>query len=253
MTCHDVPLAEAYCTLHPSTLTGATPDQPQKVGVPIADVLAGMHGAFGVLAALRERERTGSGKIVRTSLLASVIGVHAFQGTRWTVGGEVGHAMGNHHPSISPYGLFRCADGAVQIAVGSESLWRAFCDGLGLRSDEPGLASNPERVENAERVRALVEGVFASWEADALLDRLGELGIPAGRVRSIDQVYEWEQTRSQGLVVDVEHETLGPLRLPGPPLRLFDLDGTETTERSHTAPPVLDGSGPAVRAWAGAS
>ncbi|WP_303665997.1 CoA transferase, partial [Staphylococcus aureus] len=92
-------------------LTGSGPDDPQRVGVPIADLLSGMYGAYGVLAALHERERTGKGTVVRTSLLASVGGVHAFQGTRWTVAGEVGRAQGNHHPSIAPYGLFQCRDG----------------------------------------------------------------------------------------------------------------------------------------------
>src|SRR3954453_20345271 len=90
------------------SLTGSGPDDPQRVGVPIADLLSGMYGAYGVVAALNERHRTGRGAVVRTSLLAAVVGVHAFQGTRWTVAGEVGRSAGNHHPSISPYGLFRC-------------------------------------------------------------------------------------------------------------------------------------------------
>ena len=114
------------------SLTGSGPDDPQRVGVPIADLLAGMYGAYGVLAALHERDRTGEGTVIRTSLLAATVGVHAFQGTKWTVAGEVGQAQGNHHPSISPYGLFHCRDGSVQIAVGSEGLWRRFCEGFGV-------------------------------------------------------------------------------------------------------------------------
>ncbi len=114
------------------SLTGSGPDDPQRVGVPIADMLSGMYGAYGVLAALHERERTGVGTVIRTSLLAAIVGVHTFQGTRWTVAGQVGHAQGNHHPSICPYGLFHCRDGAVQIAVGSEGLWRRFCAGFDL-------------------------------------------------------------------------------------------------------------------------
>ena len=124
------------------SLTGSGPDDPQRVGTPIADLLAGMYGAYGVLAALHDRDRTGRGTVVRTSLLAAVVGVHGFQGTRWTVAGEVGRAQGNHHPSISPYGLFRCADGTVQIAVGSEGLWRRFCDAFDLDPDCEGLATN---------------------------------------------------------------------------------------------------------------
>jgi crotonobetainyl-CoA:carnitine CoA-transferase CaiB-like acyl-CoA transferase len=232
------------------SLTGPSPEEPQKVGVPIGDLLAGMYGAYGVLAALHERHRTGRGQVVRTSLLASLVGVHAFQGTRWTVAGEVGRAQGNHHPSISPYGLFRCRDGAVQIALGSEGLWRRFCDGFGFDPEADGVSTNPERVAHRDRVVGLVESAFADSDAAALLARLAELGIPSGRVRSLDEVYSWDQTRSQGLLVDVDHPTLGTVTLPGPPLRFFNADGTETTRRDHAAPPLLDADGAAIRAWA---
>lgn len=235
------------------SLTGSGPDDPQRVGVPIADLLSGMYGAYGVLAALHERERTGRGTVVRTSLLAAIVGVHAFQGTRWTVAGEVGRAQGNHHPSIVPYGLFRCRDGAVQIALGSEGLWRRFCDGFGLDPATPGLATNPERVAAREQVIGLVEGVFADWDAEPLLARLAEVGVPAGKVRTLDEVYTWDQTISQGLLVDVEHPTLGQVTLPGPPLRFFAADGDEVTRRDHLSPPTLDQHGGSIRAWLEAS
>ncbi len=231
------------------SLTGSGPEDPQRVGVPIADLLAGMYGAYGVLAALHERARTGVGTIVRTSLLAATVGVHAFQGTRWTVAGEVGQAQGNHHPSICPYGLFHCRDSAVQIAVGSEGLWRRFCEGFAIDPLTEGLATNAERVANRERVIDIVEQVFTDWDAEPLLARLAEVGIPAGKVREIDEVYGWDQTASQGLLVDVEHSVLGPLTLPGPPLRFFDADGTEVTRKDHRAPPLLDEHGSSVRAW----
>ena len=221
------------------SVTGSAPTDVQRVGVPIADLLAGMYGAYGVLAALHERKHTGRGQVVRASLLAAVVGVHAFQGTKWTVAGQVGEAEGNHHPSICPYGLFETADSAVQIAVGSESLWRRFCDGFGLDPDTPGMASNPERVENSKRVRELVQDAFAMYSTDDLLEQLDRIGVPAGRIRTIREVYEWEQTKSQGLLIDVDHATLGPITLPGPPLRFFDADGVERTRRSHVAPPVL--------------
>ena len=231
------------------SLTGSGPDDPQRVGVPIGDLLAGMYGAYGVLAALLERGRTGRGQVVRTSLLAAIVGVHAFQGTRYTVAGEVGRAQGNHHPSICPYGLFHCADGSVQLSVGSEGLWRRLCAGFGLDPDADGLATNASRVANRERVVELLEGAFAGHTTAELLPRLAELGVPSGRVRTLDEVYDWEQTRSQGLLVDVEHATLGPVTLPGPPLRFFDGDGTETTRRSHAGPPTLGQHDDAVRTW----
>ncbi|MGZ4641353.1 MAG: CaiB/BaiF CoA transferase family protein [Blastococcus sp.] len=234
------------------SLTGSGPDDPQRVGVPIGDLLAGMYGAYGVLAALLDREQTGRGQVVRTSLLAAIVGVHAFQGTAWTVAGKVGRAQGNHHPSIAPYGLFHCKGGSVQVACANESLWRRLCTEFGLDPEAPGMATNGDRVEHRDEVIALLEQAFAEITPEDLLARLNKVGIPAGKVRTIDDVYSWDQTLSQGLLVDVEHETLGRLSLPGPPLRFFapGPDGeVETTRRGHAAPPVLGSDGAAIRAW----
>ncbi|MBT2230467.1 CaiB/BaiF CoA-transferase family protein [Nonomuraea sp. NEAU-A123] len=231
------------------SLTGSGPEDPQRVGVPIADLLAGMYGAHGVLAALIERERTGTGQVVRTSLLAAVVGVHAFQGTKWTVAGEVGQAQGNHHPSICPYGLFRTRDGAVQIAVGSEGLWRRFCAAFAIEAERPGMATNPDRVTNRDAVIQLVEELFAGHDTVPLLALLDEAGIPAGKVRDLREVYDWAQTRSQGLLLDLPHSTLGQVTLPGPPLRFFDPGGAETTFTGHTAPPVLGADSASIRTW----
>jgi crotonobetainyl-CoA:carnitine CoA-transferase CaiB-like acyl-CoA transferase len=231
------------------SVTGPHPDDPQKVGVPISDLLAGMYGAFGVLASLVERVRTGKGGVVRTSLLAATVGVHAFHGTRWTVAGEVARAQGNHHASIVPYGRFRCADGSIQMALGSEGLWRRFCVAFGLDPTTAGMASNEERVAHRDACVELVERAFEGWPAEPLLARLEEAGIPAGKVRTLDEVYGWDQVASQGLTVEVDHATLGPITLPGPPLRFFDGTGTEVTRDRHRAPPTLDADGAEVRAW----
>jgi crotonobetainyl-CoA:carnitine CoA-transferase CaiB-like acyl-CoA transferase len=224
------------------SLTGPSSDEPTRVGVPIGDLLAGMYGAYGVVAALHERARTGVGRVVRTSLLAAIVGVHAFQGTRYTVAGEVPRATGGHHPSICPYGLFHAADGPVQIAVGSDGLWRRFAPAFGL--DRPEWALNPARVGDRDAVIAAVDAAFSGFPAAELLTRLDQLGIPAGKVRDLAEVYEWDQTRSQGLLIDVEHAALGPITLPGPPLR-FDGGGLQ----EHTAPPTLDQHGAAIRSW----
>jgi crotonobetainyl-CoA:carnitine CoA-transferase CaiB-like acyl-CoA transferase len=224
------------------SLTGTSPDQPMRVGVPISDLLAGMYGAYGVVAALHERERTGRGRVVRTSLLAATVGVHAFQGTRYTVAGEVPGVSGAHHPSICPYGLFHAGDGMVQIAVGSDGLWRRFAPVFGL--DRPEWATNPGRVGDRDAVVAAVDKAFSSYRAAELLVLLDELGVPAGKVRDLAEVYEWDQTRSQGLLVDVEHAALGTITLPGPPLRF---DGGDPV--THTAPPTLDQHGAAIRDW----
>lgn len=231
------------------SITGSGPEDPQKVGTPISDLLAGMYGAYGVVSALLQREATGEGQVVRTSLLAATVGVHAFQSTRWTIAGEVGRAQGNHHPSIAPYGLFHCMDGFVQIAVGSEGLWRTFRSAFDLDAHDPRFETNPQRVANHGALVQTIEEAFSSWKAADLLQRLDDVGIPAGRVRSIDEVYEWEQVRSQGLLVEVDHETLGPITLAGPPLRFFGTGGIEITRRTHLAPPVLDADGNQIRHW----
>lgn len=231
------------------SLTGPSPDDVQRVGVPIGDLLAGMYGAYGVLAALHERGATGRGQVVRTSLLAAIVGVHAFQGTRYTVAGETGRAQGNHHPSVAPYGLFTTADGAIQVAIGSESLWHAFCSVIDLDPATAEFASNAHRVANRAELITTIERAFADRSSATLLAELEAAGVPAGVVRSIDEVYEWEQTRSQGLVLDVDHATLGTIALPGPPLRFFGFDGDEQTRRDHTAPPTLGQHDDVVRSW----
>jgi crotonobetainyl-CoA:carnitine CoA-transferase CaiB-like acyl-CoA transferase len=121
--------------------------------------------------------------------------------------------------------------------------------GFDLDPDTPGLETNAQRVAHRDRVIAVVEERFADWNAADLLTRLDEVGIPAGKVRTVDEVYAWEQTRSQGLFIDVDHRTLRRLQLPGPPLRFFDTGGGEVTRTAHTAPPTLDGDGDAIRAW----
>ncbi|MCW2945971.1 MAG: L-carnitine dehydratase/bile acid-inducible protein [Actinoallomurus sp.] len=226
------------------SVTGPSPDQPTKMGLSICDVLAGMNGAYGVVAALYERTRTGRGRVVRTSLLASAIGAHAYQGTRWTVAGEVPQAIGNEHPSLAPYGTFRCADGLLQIGVANQGLWRRFAPVVGVDPGDARFATVPDRSRNRVELTVLIEKALAHGTREHWLARLGELGVPAGAIRSFDEVYEWDQTRSQGLVVEVDHPTLGRIELPGPALRL---DGPGAP--GHTAPPELGQHTRSVLAW----
>ncbi len=234
------------------SLTGSGPDDMQKVGVPIADLLSGIYGSYGVLAALLERERTGRGKVVRTSLIAGMVGVHAFQGTRATIAGENPAPGGNHHPSLSPYGLFHCKGGAVQISVGNQNLWHKLCAAFDIDPETQGMATNAERVANRPAVISVIEERFRDYTAEELLEKLAAAGIPSGIVRSLQEVYQWEQALSQGLKISVEHPVLGEIDLPGPPLRFFDADTageTESTPREHLAPPLLNEHGDAIRRW----
>ncbi|WP_328320418.1 CoA transferase [Kribbella sp. NBC_00382] len=222
--------------------------EPTKTGVPIADLLAGMYGAYGVLAALHERNVTGRGRVVRTSLLASVVGVHAFHGTKWTVAGELPERVGNHHAQIAPYGMYRTQDDSVQVAVGSESQWRTFAPLVGLDFADERFATNALRVAHRDELTAAIEKAFSASPADEWLRGLAEAGIPAGKVRDFQQVYEWEQTQSQGLLIDVEHPTLGRIQLPGPPLR-FDDNAYAGARETNLAPPRLGEHDESVRAW----
>ena len=228
------------------SITGT--EKPTKVGVPIADLLAGMNGAFGVLAALHERATTGRGRVVRTSLLAGMVGVHAFQGTRWTVAGEVPGLAGDHHPAIAPYGLFETGTAPIQIACGSEGLWRALCVALDLDATDARFATNPLRVQHRDELVALLEAHFAADPAEHWLALLAEAGVPSGKVRTLDDVFAWEQTLSQGLLLSVEHATQGTLELPGSPIR-FDENPFSGGRSSHVAPPTLGQHNESIREW----
>lgn len=230
------------------SVTGSGPDDPQRVGVPIGDLLSGMNGAFGVVSALYERRRTGRGRVVRTSLLASVVGAHAMHGANYLVAGAVGRAQGNHHPSIAPYGLFETADGQVQVACAAESLWVRFATAVGIDPAADGMATNRERVENRDAVISVVNAAFAGLTSAEVLARMTEAGIPAGRVRSIDEVYTWDQVASQHLLLEVEHPVLGTITLPGSPLRLDD-NPWSGGRRTHLPPPLLGEHDESVRAW----
>ncbi|MEU4228014.1 CoA transferase [Nonomuraea sp. NPDC026600] len=241
------------------SLTGPSADQPYRVGASIADLLAGIHGAYGVAGALYERERTGKGRVVRTSLLAAVTGVHSYHGTAWTVGGQVPRANGNHHASIAPYGAFHCADGMLQIAAANDGQWKKVAALLDIDPNMAKYATNRERFAHRDELIADMEKALAAHDRGHWLARLGEAGVPAGAIRSIDEVYSWDQTRSQGLVIEVDHPVLGRIELPGPPLRFENGPEENSPEENgpeengaevvHTAPPALGQDGDAVLRW----
>ena len=241
------------------SVTGPDRDHPSKAGLSVADVLAGVNAAVGVIAALFECQRTGRGSVVRTSLLASVVGAHGYQGTRWTVAGEVPHMTGNHHPSIAPYGAFRCADGLIQIGVANEQQWRQFAPIAGLDPDDERFEVNHVRVAHRDELTAEIEGRLAGANRGHWLGLLASAGVPAGSIRTIDEVYQWEQTRTQGLVITVQHPVLGSIELPGPALRFeygaADTGGPGTAgagrggHRDYAPPPLLGQHDADVRAW----
>jgi crotonobetainyl-CoA:carnitine CoA-transferase CaiB-like acyl-CoA transferase len=208
-----------------------------------------MYGAFGVAAALADKARTGRGTVVRTSLLAAIVGVHAFQGTRWTVAYEVPRAAGNHHPSIAPYGAFRTGDGIIQVAVGNHAQWRALCGVVGLDAADARFVTARDRVAHRHDLVEALERRLAERSAGEWLALLADAGVPAGKARTLDDVCTWEQTRSQGLLIDVDHPVLGRVQLPGPPLRLETRDGRDRGRQLHAAPPLLGQHDQQILAW----
>jgi crotonobetainyl-CoA:carnitine CoA-transferase CaiB-like acyl-CoA transferase len=215
-------------------MTGPVGGEPLRFGVPVTDILSGMFGAYGVVAALYDRERTGKGQRVTTSLLASAVAVHAYQGTRWTLGGEVPLPSGNRHATITPYGAFTCSDGWVNIAVGSEGLWRRFAPLVGLAHDDPRYATNRLRVLNVDELEAEINAALVGDTVDAWMERLADAGVPAGRIRTMDEVYAWDQVEHLGLIDRVIHPTAGELELPGSAVRW-----SRSGHRSPTSPPRL--------------
>jgi crotonobetainyl-CoA:carnitine CoA-transferase CaiB-like acyl-CoA transferase len=200
------------------SFTGPVGGPPTKVGVPIADILSGMFGAFGVAAALMEREQSGRGQKVTSSLLGSIVGIHTFQGTRWLIAGEVPEPDGNRHPTIAPYGAYECSDGEINIAVGSEGLWRRFAPLVNLDPDDERFATNGQRIARVEELEGEIASALTSATVDEWMERLGDAGVPAGRVKRLDEVYSSPQVKHLGLVDMVDHPTLGEIRLPGTPL-----------------------------------
>jgi crotonobetainyl-CoA:carnitine CoA-transferase CaiB-like acyl-CoA transferase len=135
----------------------------------------------------------------------------------------------------------------VQIAVGTEGHWAALCRVLTLEHDER-FDTNAGRVTYFDDLIAVVNTALSTWNVVDVLEALTDAGVPAGKVRSMNEVYSWDQTRSQGLVVSVDHSTLGPIDIPGPPLRWF-AGATEVTPTHHTAPPTLGEHTNAVLRW----
>jgi len=197
------------------SVTGQPGTGPTRVGIPVSDLAAGLYLTIGILAALRERDRTGEGQWVRTSLLESMIAMMDFQAARWTVAGEVPGQEGNNHPTMTPMGCFATADGHLNLAGAGGRLWRSLCETVGL----PHLASDPRfdtiakrsaaRAElNALIAERLRQGTTAEWVA-----ALNEAGVPAGPVYRVDETFADPQVRHLDVVAGVEHPVLGHLDL----------------------------------------
>lgn len=226
------------------SLTGMSEREPTKIGIPVTDIMAGTLGTLGVVAALHERTRTGRGRVVHTSLLSAAIACHTFQGTRWLVGHEVPGPSGNAHPTVAPYGAFRCQDGVLQLAVNNENLWQRFALLIGVDPDDERFQGNEQRTANSGELQKVIERAFAKKPAEEWLRTLSAAGIPAGKIQGLDKVYSSEQVLAEGLIAETEYPDVGTLQLPGVPITFDDEDGT-----AHEPPPRLDEHAAAIRKW----
>jgi len=200
------------------SLTGTTGSPAVKVGVPIADISAGLFGVIGVLGALVERARSGLGQRVSTSLLAAQIGIHTFQATRYLIAGEVPGPSGNHHPTVAPYGVFDAADGPLVIAVGNDDIWRRFAPLVGLDAADSRFSTNAARLGNIAELHRIMNAGLASRTVADWLKTLRQAGVPAGELKTLDRVYDSAQVRAENLIWEVDHPLLGSIRLPGNPV-----------------------------------
>jgi crotonobetainyl-CoA:carnitine CoA-transferase CaiB-like acyl-CoA transferase len=216
------------------SLTGSPEGPMVKVGVPIADITAGLYGVIGVLAGLVERASSGRGQRVSTSLLAGQIGLHTFQGARYLVAGEVPPPSGNQHPTVCPYGVFDASDGPVVIAVGNDAIWVRFAPLLDIDPNDVRFATNDKRILNIQELNELMRPALAARRVGEWLVRFDEAGVPAGEVKKLDAVYSSAQVRQQNLVWTAEHATLGSIELPGSPLRF-----SRNEVALRLAPPTL--------------
>jgi len=209
------------------SITGEPGGVPIKVGVPIADILAGMLAAFAVVTALYARASIGMGQYIDTSLLDGQIAILGNQAGRYFATGEPPRASGNHHPQIAPYGLASTADGYVNIAVANEEIWRRFCAALDLDAlfEDPRFARNPDRVANLDALWQAIEPRTRQLSTAQLLERLEAAKVPCGAIRNLAEVFADPQVARLGLVQTVHHRAIGDLRVTGVPFRLSQTPG----------------------------
>jgi crotonobetainyl-CoA:carnitine CoA-transferase CaiB-like acyl-CoA transferase len=219
------------------SLTGTPESGPTRVGTAVGDLTAGMWVAMGVLAACIERQKSGRGQRVETSLLASLIGLLSVQGQRYLSVGEIPQPCGNVHPVIAPYGTFDTADGPLNLAPATQDMWLRLCDVLELPElvRDPRFLTNAERMKNRLVLKELLEASLRRKTRMTWTPLMIAAGIPAGPINTLEDVFADEQVQACGLVETVEHPLLGALRQVALPIKMA---GTEHGS-VRSAPPLF--------------
>src|ERR1700749_5064497 len=192
------------------SVTGLSDSEPTRAGIPVADLSAGLYLAIGVLVALHDRERTGTGRWVQTSLLESMIAMMDFQAARWTIDQEVPPQAGNHHPMSVPMGFFQSADGYLNIGAAGGRLLHNLCQVIGLPGlpDDPRFDTLAKRSANRAELNALVADRLRTRTTAEWVDALNQAGVPCGPVYRMDEVFADPQVGHLGMTAPVEHPAL---------------------------------------------
>jgi crotonobetainyl-CoA:carnitine CoA-transferase CaiB-like acyl-CoA transferase len=219
------------------SLTGEPGRGPMRVGIPVADLSAGLFCALGILIALLEREQSGEGQQVETSLLQAQIFMLDFQAARWLMKGEVPQQAGNNHPTSIPTGVFKTAEGHINIATTGHAIWERLCRAIGAEAllQNPDYATAAARSKNRNALNAEIERFLAGRSSAEWVETLNAAGVPCGPIYSVDQMFADPQVRHLGIDQTVEaNDACGTLRVVGQPVSL-----SRTPSRIAAAPPEL--------------
>jgi crotonobetainyl-CoA:carnitine CoA-transferase CaiB-like acyl-CoA transferase len=197
------------------SITGLPGQGPVRVGIPIADLSGGNYAAMGAFIALIEREASGEGQWVQTSLLQAQIAMLDFQAARWLVAGDVPGQAGNDHPTSIPTGVFPTKDGHINIAASGQHIFARFCKALGAERllDDPDFATGETRSENRTRLNAEMAGYTKHYGSLELVEKLNAAGVPSGPIYSVDQTFADPQVAHVGMAVPIAHPTRGEVAI----------------------------------------
>jgi crotonobetainyl-CoA:carnitine CoA-transferase CaiB-like acyl-CoA transferase len=216
------------------SITGAPGEGPMRVGIPVADLTAGLFCATGILTALLEREVSGEGQWVKTSLLQAQIFMLDFQAARWLMDKEVPPQAGNDHPTSIPTGVFKTSDGYINIATAGGRTWHRFAEALGAPDlpNRPEYATGPDRSKNRKALNAEINKLTVTKSSETWVREFNAAGVPCGPIYSIDQMFDDAQVKHLGMAQDVPNEDGRHLRLVGQPFTL-----SRTPSRMAARPP----------------
>ena len=193
------------------SITGETDGTPQKVGIAIADMMCGMHGAIAILAALHHREVTGEGQMIDLSLLDSQAASLSYMGMFYLITGENPPRIGNGHPCIVPYTVVPTSDGLVILAAGNDEQFARFCDFAGVPelAENEKFSTNQGRIVNRDELTALIEEITAKQPSEHWLEGLEKINVPCGPVNNVDEVFADPQVKARGIEIAMNHPAAG--------------------------------------------